>query len=80
MGICCILLTLTGLQLLTLQEFFSMQVFARIEHLSYTFIDLFIYCYRGEELMNEVSKWIHHESTVNISFIFSELKYPEQNL
>lgn len=54
MGICCFLLTLTGLQLLTIQEVLSVQVWARFQHLSYTFIDLFIYCYRGEELMNEV--------------------------
>lgn len=65
MGVCCFLLTLTGLQLLTLPEFFSAQVLARIQHLSYTFIDLFIYCYRGEELMNEVSWWLKYKQTFN---------------
>ena len=70
MGISCLLLTLTGLQLLTMSEILPFTVLARVEHLSYTFIDIFICCYRGEELMNEVRFNIYSSNIFRILFFF----------
>ena len=71
MGISCLLLTLTGLQLLTMSEILPFTVLARVEHLSYTFIDIFICCYRGEELMNEVRFNIYSSNIFRILFFLN---------
>ena len=54
MGISCLLLSFTGFQMLTTNNIFSVKFLARVQHLSYTLFEFFIYCYQGEELMYQV--------------------------
>lgn len=54
MGASCLLLSFTGFQMLTTNNVFSIKFLARVQHLSYTFFEFFIYCHQGEELMNQV--------------------------
>lgn len=54
LGVSSLLISFTGFEMLTTHNIFSIKFLARIQHLTYTLFELFIYCYQSEELMFQV--------------------------
>ena len=50
----CLLLAFIGFQMVVDFDHISVQFLAHVQFIAYTFMELFIYCYLGEELSNEV--------------------------